>query len=108
FPWGAFLAGRLLHAALAFLCAYPLAGLLAGPDPAVPHSAWKATAAAHPREAGSGWLLAGETALALLGCLAAFALLSLLAAVIRPKPPSASKNADKGLRPPSGARRADG
>jgi len=108
FPWGAFLAGRLLHAALAFLCTYPLAGLLAGPDPAVPHSAWKAAAAAHPREAGSGWLLAGETALALLGCLAAFALLSLLAAVIRPKPPAASKNADKGLRPPSGARRADG
>jgi len=108
FPWSAFLAGRLLHAALAFLCTYPLAGFLAGPDPAVPHSAWKAAAAADPREAGIGWVLAGETALALLGCLAAFALLALLAALIRPKPPAAAENTARGRRPPSGARRTDG
>jgi len=110
FPWVAFLAGRLLHAALAFLCTYPLASRLAGSDPAVPHSAWQTAAAAGPREAGSGWLLAGETALALLGCLAAFALLALLAALIRPKPPSAPVNADGGQRPASGGRpdRADG
>jgi len=108
FPWSAFLAGRLLHSTLAFLCTYPLAAFLAGPEPAAPHSAWKAAAAAAPREAGSGWLLAGETALALLGCLAAFALLALLAALIRPKPPVAAEKADRSSRPPSGTRRADG
>ncbi|MFD2333114.1 hypothetical protein ACFSR7_27985 [Cohnella sp. GCM10020058] len=91
FPWSRFIAGRLLHAALALIATYPLAlaaerGWFAPLAPA-----WRGIAgpiAASGQAAGplpSGWTLLPGTTLATLACLGIFVLLALLAAIISPR-----------------------
>lgn len=106
FPWAAFIAGRLLHAALAMLCTYPLArwrlSVAKEPDPGrgtAPTAqeadggwlagGWSGFGSLWSESGwwGSGWLPWEEIWLAPLGCLAVFVALALLAALIRPKPP---------------------
>lgn len=90
FPWPPFIAGRLLHAALALLCTYPLAlaaqrGWLSGLTPvwqALAGPAASSVPAAGPLP--TGWALLPGTTLAALASLAVFVLLSLLAALISP------------------------
>ncbi|MEK0313301.1 hypothetical protein [Cohnella sp. 56] len=91
FPWPPFIAGRLLHAALALLCTYPLAlaaqrGWLSGLTPvwqALAGPAASSVPAAGPLP--TGWALLPGTTLAALASLAIFVLLSLLAALISPR-----------------------
>ncbi|CAI6024564.1 hypothetical protein [Cohnella sp. JJ-181] len=91
FPWSRFVAGRLLHAALALAATYPLAlaaerGMFAPLGPL-----WQAVAgpsASSLPVSGplpSGWALLPGTTMATLACLGIFVLLSLLAAVISPR-----------------------
>jgi|GEM_PF-168116 len=91
FPWSRFLAGRLLHAALALAATYPLALAAERGWFTVPAPVWRAIAGpagASVPAAGplpSGWTLLPGTTLATVACLAIFILLSLLAAVISPR-----------------------
>ncbi|SFB57913.1 hypothetical protein SAMN05216312_114135 [Cohnella sp. OV330] len=91
FPWPRFIAGRLLHAALALVATYPLAiaaerGWFAPLAPvwhglAGPISASEPAAGPLP----SGWALLPGTTLAAIACLVIFVLLALLAALISPR-----------------------
>lgn len=91
FPWSRFLAGRLLHAALALAATYPLALAAERGWFTVPAPVWRAIAgpAGASIPAGgplpSGWTLLPGTTLATVACLAIFVLLSLLAALISPR-----------------------
>jgi len=100
FPWGRWIAGRLLHGALALLFTYPLAlaatskpveSFLYGlwPDRWIAMDAW---AAEGPLPAGWGRL--DETMLTALASFAIFLLLALAAALIRPKPPNSKNSGD--------------
>lgn len=91
FPWSRFIAGRLLHAALALAATYPLAvaaerGWFAPLAPV-----WRGVAGplgASEPAAGplpSGWALLPGTTLAAIACLGIFVLLALLAALISPR-----------------------
>ncbi|MDG0793472.1 nucleoside recognition domain-containing protein [Cohnella ginsengisoli] len=91
FPWPRFIAGRLLHAALALVATYPLAiaaerGWFAPLTPvwrgfAGPLAATEPAAGPLP----SGWALLPGTTLAAVACLGIFVLLALLAALISPR-----------------------
>ncbi|WP_217592434.1 hypothetical protein [Cohnella sp. GbtcB17] len=91
FPWSRFIAGRLLHAALALAATYPLAvaaerGWFAPLAPVwrgVAGSLGASEPAAGPLP--SGWALLPGTTLAAIACLGIFVLLALLAALISPR-----------------------
>ncbi|MBB6735524.1 nucleoside recognition domain-containing protein [Cohnella zeiphila] len=90
FPWGRFIAGRLLQAALAVPLTFPLAravqnGWLSAALPAFGLPEWPlADRAAGALPLPSGWTALSETTLASAASIAVFLLLALLAAIIRP------------------------
>lgn len=93
FPWGKFVAGKLLQAALALLITYPIAEfvLSGGTHPAagivglLPESPLVREVAAVGVPGWTGWRHLPEIWLAGLSNLAIFLLLTLLAILIRPK-----------------------
>ncbi|THF81336.1 hypothetical protein [Cohnella fermenti] len=118
FPWPRFIAGRLLHAALALLCTYPLALAANGgwlsrlaPSWALPPSWGRpldafTTGSSFPLP--DGWASMSETAFASLASVVVFLLLALLAAILRPGrprrrpgPPSGNVSAPPAGSPPS-------
>ncbi|MBB6675495.1 nucleoside recognition domain-containing protein [Cohnella nanjingensis] len=99
FPWGRFVAGRLLHAAIAIAFTYPLAIAAERYGGALPAPAFAAAAGEGPLPAGLALL--SETMLASLACLGGFVLLALLASLIRPK---GKRDAGGGRKPPSAPR----
>jgi len=95
FPWFRFIAGRLLHAALALLCTYPLALAADGgwlsrlvPSWAQPDG-WSigafSTGSSFPLP--DGWTSLSEATLTSFASVAAFLLLALLSALLRPRRP---------------------
>ncbi|RUS46441.1 sporulation protein [Cohnella sp. AR92] len=95
FPWFRFLAGRLLHAALALICTYPFAiaaerGWLSALVPSWAQPSERtvsgyASSSSFPLP--DSWTSLSETTLTTLASVAVFLLLAFLSAVMRPKRP---------------------
>ncbi len=97
FPWGRFVAGRLLHAAFAVAFTYPLALAAARYGHLLPLPAFAGAARGADSPLPGGLALLSETTLASLACLAGFVLLALLAATIRP---AGKRDGGAGRKPP--------